>query len=152
MKMKKYNNIVSIILILIGIGMIYFTKDFEYGGLSDIGGGFFPKIIGALLIILSVLQIIDTTIKPEPKRTIDFSSAGMKKVLQTCVVMLVYCVLIRFLGFMIATALMIISCMLLMNVRNWKKILGVTAGILIFVEIVFEMILHTQLPGPTFLG
>jgi putative tricarboxylic transport membrane protein len=150
--MKKYNNIVSGLFILVGIGMIYFTRNFKYGGLSDIGGGFFPKVIGAILILLSVLQIVDTTRKPEPERTIDFSSIGMKKVLQASVLMMAYCVIIRFLGFMISTGLMVICCMRLMQVRDWKKIFAITVGILVFVEIVFEMILHTQLPGPILIG
>lgn len=44
--MKKSNIIMSIFAISIGIGMIYFTRQFEFKGLQDIGAGFWPRLVG----------------------------------------------------------------------------------------------------------
>ena len=93
--MKKYNYLTSAILIFVGIMMIYLTKDFPFEGLQDVGGGFFPKLIGGLLIVLSVLVIVDTAVKPEGELTIDFKDPGMQKVLIMCGIMVVYCVIMK---------------------------------------------------------
>ena len=145
--MKKYNYLVSLILIFVGAAMIYLTKDFPYDGLKDVGGGFFPKVVGGLMILLSILVIIDTAVKPASEVTIDFKDPGLQKLLIMCVILFLYCFIIRLTGFMIATALMVAGCIVLLGERNWKKIAAVDTGILVFIYIVFELLLHTQLPG-----
>ena len=144
--MKKYNYLTSAILIFVGIMMIYLTKDFPFEGLQDVGGGFFPKLIGGLLIVLSVLVIVDTAVKPEGELTIDFKDPGMQKVLIMCGIMVVYCVVMKLAGFMIATAFMVAACSYLMGERKPVKILGIIAGILVFIYVIFEMVLHSGLP------
>ena len=80
--MKKYNYIVAAVLLVVGIGMIVGTMDFPYHGLSDIGGGFWPKLLGGALLLCSIGLALETALKKQPDEvTIDFRSEGMKRVL-----------------------------------------------------------------------
>ncbi|WOC76955.1 tripartite tricarboxylate transporter TctB family protein [Intestinibacillus sp. NTUH-41-i26] len=64
--MKKYNYIVAAVLLVVGIGMIVGTMDFPYHGLSDIGGGFWPKLLGGALLLCSIGLALETALKKQP--------------------------------------------------------------------------------------
>lgn len=145
--MKKYNYGVAAVLVFIGAAMIYLTKDFYYGGLSDIGGGFFPKMLGWILIALSGLMAVDTGIKPETEKTIDFASSEMHRVLRMLAVLFVFCLILKFLGFYIGMLFLVPVCAFSMGERSIPKLAVITICMEVFVYVIFEMILHTGLPG-----
>lgn len=145
--MKKYNYIVAVVLLIVGVGMIVGTLDFPYHGLADIGGGFWPKLLGGALIVCSVGLALETALKKEKEEvTIDFHSEGMKRVLIAIGIMIVFSILTLVLGFFVATFFMVISCAILLGERNKIKLIAIPAGVIVFVYVVFEMVLHTNLP------
>ena len=142
--MKKYNYIVAAVLLVVGIGMIVGTMDFPYHGLSDIGGGFWPKLLGGALLLCS----IGLALKKQPDEvTIDFRSESMKRVLIALGIMVVFSVLTYILGFFVGTFFMVISCAILLGERNKVKLLAIPVGVIVFIYVVFEMVLHTNLPA-----
>lgn len=145
--MKKYNYALAALLLFVGAGMIYLTLDFPYSGLSDIGGGFWPKLLGALLMLCSIGLVIDTAVGKESGLALDFGTPGMKRVVKMCVVMAVFCVIMKLLGFMIGIIFMVPACARLLGAADKKKLALITAGVVVFVYVVFEMMLHTGLPS-----
>lgn len=145
--MKKYNYIVAVILLIVGIGMIVGTLGFPYYGLSDIGGGFWPKVLGGALIICSIGLAVETTLKKNEEVTIDFHSEGMKRVLIAIGIMIVFSALMMIFGFFVATFFMVISCAILLGERNKVKLIAIPVGVIVFIYAVFEMVLHTNLPA-----
>lgn len=148
--MKKYNYFLAVVFLAVGAGMIYFVKDFPYGGLSDIGGGFWPRILGGLLMIGAVGLAIDTKIGEESEDTLSLRAEGMKRVITMCGVMVVFCVIMKFLGFFLGVAFMVPACAMILGERNKKKLVLITAGVIIFMYVIFEVVLHTGLPGGFF--
>lgn len=145
--MKKYNYALALLLLVVGAGMIYLTLDFPYSGLSDIGGGFWPKLLGALLMLCSIGLVIDTAVCKESGLTLDFRAPGMRRVVKMCAVMVVFCVIMRILGFLIGVIFMVPACAWIMGARDKRKLALITAGVVIFVYVIFEMMLHTGLPS-----
>lgn len=145
--MKKYNYALAVLLLIVGVGMIYLTLDFPYSGLSDIGGGFWPKLLGALLMLCSIGLVIDTAISKESELTLDFRTPGMQRVVKMCAVMVIFCVIMKFLGFMIGVIFMVPACAWILGARDKKKLALITAGVVVFVYAVFEVMLHTGLPS-----
>ena len=146
--MKKYNYIVAAVLLVVGIGMIVGTMDFPYHGLSDIGGGFWPKLLGGARLLCSIGLALETALKKQPDEvTIDFRSEGMKRVLIALGIMVVFSVLTYILGFFVGTFFMVISCAILLGERNKVKLLAIPVGVIVFIYVVFEMVLHTNLPA-----
>jgi len=144
--MKKYNLGLSVILILVGSGMFYYTREFPFVSMMDVGSGFFPRILGGLLIFLSVLLIIDTLLKPDTSTVIEFTSAGMKRVLIMFGILAAYCLILHFAGFWLATGFLVPATAYLIGERNKKRLALITVGMLVFVYVVFEAVLHTTLP------
>ena len=113
--------------------------DFPYHGLSDIGGGFWPKLLGGALLLCSIGLALETALKKQPDEvTIDFRSEGMKRVLIALGIMVVFSVL---------TYILVISCAILLGERNKVKLLAIPVGVIVFIYVVFEMVLHTNLPA-----
>ena len=72
---------------------------------------------------------------------------GLKRVLTGIAIMLVFCVILNFFGFMIASAFMIPAIMILMGERRPFMLIGVTVGVLVFIYVVFAILLNLPLPS-----
>lgn len=128
--------------------MIALTWNFPYYGLKDIGGGFWPKLLGGLLIVCAVLLAADTFFRKDSgELKLDFRSEGMKRVLKMCAAVLIFCFLMKIFGFFVATAFIVPAGAYLLGERDKKKLLLITAGVLLFIFLVFEKVLNTGLPG-----
>ena len=62
-------------------------------------------------------------------------------------IMVVFSVLTYILGFFVGTFFMVISCAILLGERNKVKLLAIPVGVIVFISVVFEMVLHTNLPA-----
>lgn len=145
--MKKYNIAVSILTIFIGIGMIYFTKDFDFNGLKDIGPGFWPKLLGSIMILLSGILLIQTLIAENETVKIDIRSIGMKRVFLMVLIMGLFSFMLYFFGMMIAIIFLIPATIAVLGDTRKIRIIIITVGISAFVYIVFELLLNVGLPS-----
>ncbi len=144
--MKKYNLIAAAVFALVGVGMIVSIRGFEYNGLSEIGAEFWPRVLGVLMILLSAAYAVETLRGKEEPVSIDFKSEGLRRVYGMCGILLVFAILIKVLGFFCGAAFFIPSCMWVFGERNKKKIFVITAGVVLFVYVVFVALLQIGLP------
>lgn len=144
--MKKYNLIAAAVFALVGVGMIVSIRGFEYNGLSEIGAGFWPRVLGALMILLSAAYAVETLCDKEEPVFIDFKSEGLRRVYGMCGILMVFAVLIKVLGFFCGVAFFIPLCMWVFGERSKKKIFIITAGVVLFVYAVFVVLLQIGLP------
>ena len=68
------------------------------------------------------------------------------KVLIGVGIIAVFCVLLKFLGFLLASAFMIPAIMRLMDEKRIPVLAGMTAGVLAAIYIIFSLILKLPLP------
>ena len=131
--MKKYNIGISIVLILMSVAMFLSASKMPSvdGGM---GAGTWPKVLAVCMILLAVLLLIQM-------------GPGLKRVLTGIAIMLVFCVILNFFGFMIASAFMIPAIMILMGERRPFMLIGVTVGVLVFIYVVFAILLNLPLPS-----
>lgn len=144
--MKKYNLIAAAVFALVGVGMIVSIRGFEYNGLSEIGAGFWPRVLGILMILFSAAYAVETLCGKEEPVSIDFKSEGLRRVYGMCGILLVFAILIKVLGFFCGAAFFIPSCMWVFGERSKKKIFVITAGVVLFVYVVFVALLQIGLP------
>lgn len=152
--MKKCNYVISSIAGTIGIIIILLASKFPIKlGKGDPGAGFWPTILGAILILLAVILVIMTTKnknKEEEKKVI-LNLPANKRVYITMFIIIGFCVLLYFLGFHIAVLCFIPAFMTLMQVKSKKTILLTTILTVVAIHIVFSICLKTPLPEPIFL-
>jgi hypothetical protein len=152
--MKKCNYVISAVSAVLGISIMFMSKqlsiDFtKYGP----GAGFWPFILGLLLALIGVLLIITTIVNKKKLEAIPvvLNETGNKKVYIMMGIITVFCVFLSILGFYISILLFLPVNMLLMGIKNKKKIVLSTLIIIVSVYVVFELVLKTTLPKPFFL-
>ncbi len=149
--MKKYNIGISVVLILLSALMI--RSSLQSGAAvqgTAMGPGVWPMILSVAMILLSVILIIQTLVRPRPEgeeKPIDFRSPGMKRIYILIGLLALFCLLLKLFGFYIAIIYLIPSVMFLLGERRPLVLIGLTAGIVVFIFIVFVMLLQLKMPG-----
>ena len=146
--MKKANYIISVIMLWVGVGVVALASSLKIKiGEGDPGAGFWPMMLGILIIVFS-------TIKNKEKleaKTFTISTPANIRVYILFGIIVLFCVVLYFLGFYIGALLFIPALMYLMEVRSVKKIALTTIITLAAVYILFGMLLNISLPAPIFM-
>ena len=150
MTVKKYNIGISIVLLLVSVAMFFGASKMPTVD-GPMGAGTWPKILAVCMSLLAVLLLIQSLRDHSGAASPFVMSLGLKRVLIGIVIMLVFCVLLKLFGFIIASVFMIPAIMALMGERRPLVLAGVTAGVLVFIYVVFAMVLNLPLPKGTLL-
>ena len=152
--MKKANYIISAIMFLVGLGIVVMSSSLKIQiGDGDPGAGFWPMLLGALIIIFAVGLAISTwkNKKMLEEKTFTISTPANMRVYILFGVIVLFCVILYFLGFYIGALLFIPAVMYLLEVRSVKKIVLTTVITLAAVYVLFGVLLNISLPGPIFM-
>lgn len=150
--MKKWNLIIAGISVIIGIIILYLTKDFPTTVAKAPGPGLWPNLLGSALIGLAVILGVGVIVgKNQSDSKIELKTPAVNRVYQLMGITVVFSIILYFLGFVIAALLFIGAVMYLLEVRSLKLMMLSSVLITASIYIVFAMILHTPLPNPIFL-
>ncbi len=152
--MKKANYIISAIMFLVGLGIVVMSSSLKIQiGDGDPGAGFWPMLLGALIIIFAVGLAISTwkNKKMLEEKTFTISTPANMRVYILFGVIVLFCVILYFLGFYIGALLFIPAVMYLLEVRSVKKIVLTTVITLAAVYVLFGVLLNISLPDPIFM-
>ena len=147
--MKKANYIISAIMFLVGIGIVALASSLKIK-LGE--AGFWPMLLGALIIVFSAVLLI-STIKNKKKleeKTFTISTPANIRVYILFGVIILFCVILYFLGFYVGILLFIPTVMYLLEVRSVKRIALTTVITLVAIYVLFGMLLNITLPAPIF--
>lgn len=141
--MKRAELIISIIGLLVAGSFYYFTFDFPKLKMQETGPAFMPRIYCGLLLFLSMVLLVQTIIKKGKEEgkenTLPYAIASMGFIL-------VYIVLIPFIGFYISTLLVVFGLLFFQKVRNKWALIAVPLCTAFFVFIFFEKLLKVSIP------
>lgn len=136
---------ISILLLLLGGFFFYQTTRMLPAA------ALFPRIALTVFMILMAAVLVggirkskDAADSDEDIRMLKWEQNKMPYAL--FLITVVYVILMNTVGFFGATAVFIPAVMLWFRNRNWKLIVGMTAGTLIFVYLLFVMFLKATLP------
>lgn len=152
--MKKLNIFTGLIFLAIGIFAYVSSLGMVAKNANDVlGPSFWPKILAVLMIILSVILLGEALfMKSNIPSPIDIHSEGFHRVIKICLVLVMFAVLIYFAGIYIAMLFMMPATMFLHGERKIPIMAGITAGMILFIYLVFGKALHVPLPtGKLFL-
>ena len=152
--MKKANYIISAIMFLVGLGIVVMSSSLKIQiGDGDPGAGFWPMLLGALIIIFAVGLAISTlkNKKMLEEKTFTISTPANMRVYILFGVIVLFCVILYFLGFYIGALLFIPAVMYLLEVRSVKKIVLTTVITLAAVYVLFGVLLNISLPDLIFM-
>ena len=146
-KMKKYlklDTVIALILIIFSLVFLNMTREFPEES------ALFPKLTLYSMILFSVMVIIESVVKN--KKIAGLEKESIKNIFIITVLIVLYYVLAKFLGLIIATFFFILATTKFLGEESIAKsvILGIGLNILIYV--VFVKFLSVPIPyKPIFL-
>ena len=109
----------------------------------------FPNIVLFLIAALSIFVIIGGIKKTKQMNggvvIKDISWEQIRYPVLTLAISVVYYFLFRYVGYFIATPILLVSLMLIFGVRNWKPLVFIPVGYLVFTYILFVWQLGVRL-------
>lgn len=152
---KKISIISSIICLVYGISIYIGSSTIHSDNPNGVGADFMPRIIGSIIICLSLFIVISTIVSmkkgqndSEPKEAID---SGTRKTIMTIVLLIAYAFLLKYTGFVITSIVYLILQMIILADKVRKKDLllyGVISVITpLLVNYVFVHIFSLMLPS-----
>ena len=144
---------VSAVFTLLGISFILLSRNFPVDlGTGDPGSGFWPSMLGMILIFLSVLLLIESFFSRHIReKKIDLSSHEHKIVYIVMGVSVLFCISTYLLGFIFSSFMFTYIFMSIYGITNRKEKILTALGIVVLLYVVFTLMLNTALPLPIFL-
>ena len=134
-----------------GLAIAFYSRKYDLGTLSSPGPGFLPFLSGAAMALLALVVFLQQL--PGKKDTLKSLWAN-KKWLAVPIVMaslILYAVLLNFLGFILDTFILTAFLLRVMEPLNWSKVAAGATGATLGSYAVFHLWLEAQLPAG-FLG
>jgi putative tricarboxylic transport membrane protein len=147
--MKNIGLYVSLLFLIIG-GIVFIQSlSLDYYSEFGPGPGLLPMWISGLMIILSIINIF-SSLKKDSIKLADVmpKGEGLKNVLLTVGTLLMFIITVPYIGFNIASFLMLF--LLFLRGYKWYIGVGLSAGITLFVFWVFGALLNIPLPVNSF--
>lgn len=145
MKLKiNSDTVIGILTIIWGIFILIHTFSYPKMPLG-LSPGDFPRVISFLLIILGIIQIIQSfVLKEEPKKL--YSWKNLKNVLILVIIGLIYVYLLHYFGFLYLTPFLIFITLYLFNYRKITPAILISILVTILIHFIFYNIFKVPLP------
>ncbi len=112
MFIKKYGDIiVGIFYAVLGIALIIAARMLPKSTVMDIGPDFMPTVVGALILVLSVILLVQavTELRKNPDKVYEPDTSDYKRVLLSLILALLYVFLLKPVGFIICTLVYLVG-------------------------------------------
>ncbi len=147
--MKKVDQWSGIVLLIIAVLICWGAGTLPYGNSHNPGPGFFPLWLGIILGVLSIGLIVKTTTQKENVGYVkEFLSEKIRwvKVFFVIIALILYGILIDYLGFLIITFLFMAFLLRFVGLQSWKTVIGWALIGSIGCYLIFEVLIKLRLP------
>lgn len=142
MKPRDYADILGgILLVVLGLAVAWYSNRYEFGELSAMGPGFFPRVLGYLLAGLGVLVVL-----PALRRPAELPTVQKKSTLFVCLAVLVFALCLSRLGLALTVALTVIVASLADKETTWRARLIYAVAISALTVVIFKFALNMTVP------
>ena len=147
--MKRWDQRASVIGVVLGILVVAAALRMELGAWNSPGPGFLPAGAGILLVILSVAYGLNARWTTDPERARQPSPwiiEHRRRVVSVLVALLLYALLLDTLGYLIATFLLMVVLLRVLEPAGWPMTLLAATLIAGATYVVFGKWLMVQFP------
>jgi putative tricarboxylic transport membrane protein len=149
----------SLVLILFSLTFLIYTTRYPLDDWANPGPAVFPLLLGGVLLLLAVWQLIRAFLAPRtPDRRGEKGSKvkalkaflhdkqGEAKVLILTSLLVLYILMMQWIGFFVSTFLLVILSSRLMEAKDWIKPILLSVGLGLFCYFLFEVWLKLSFP------
>jgi putative tricarboxylic transport membrane protein len=132
----------GILYIVVGAGATLMARDFGVGTAVRMGAGYFPIVLGVVLVILGLVAVIRAFIG----RGTTLGSFALRALFLVVVSVLLFGLIVRGAGLTVALPLLVIVSAMASNQFRWIPTIALAAGLTFFCALVFIKGLGVPLP------
>lgn len=147
--MERYDRIISLIWIILGVSQCVGSWFLDLGNMSEPGTGFMPFVVGLAIIALAIMRFIESSreVKKNPRKKVSlWADTHWKRVVFIIVLMLFYALFLPKLGYLWATFLLMVFLLKSGEPLRWPTALivgALTSGIS---YLIFDVWLQVSFP------
>lgn len=152
--MRKYNQISSLLCLLVGLGFATGGIRYGFGSWREPGAGFLPLLFGMLLASLSVFLFILSLKRGPGGETKPFwlEEGSRRRIVLTFLSLVAYTALLKKIGFILTTFLFVLFLMKEISRKGWMLSLVVALAFSLLGYGLFSLVLGVVLPKGTLYG
>lgn len=149
----------SLVLILFSLTFLVYTTRYPLDDWENPGPAVFPLLLGGVLLLLAAWQLIRAFLAPKtPDRGGEKGSKvkalkaflredqGESKVLILTSLLVLYILMMQWIGFFVCTFLLVILSSRLMETKDWIRPIVLSVGVGLFCYFLFEVWLKLSFP------
>jgi len=149
----------SLVLILFSLTFLIYTTRYPLDDWESPGPAVFPLLLGGVLLLLAVWQLIRAFLAPRtPARGGETGSMikafkaflhenrGEAKVIMLTSLLVLYILMMQWIGFFVSTFLLVIFSSRLMETKDWIRPVVLSIGVGLFCYFLFEVWLKLSFP------
>ena len=149
----------SLVLILFSLTFLIYTTRYPLDDWGSPGPAVFPLLLGGVLLLLAAWQLIRASLAPKtPDRGGEKGSMvkalkaflhenqGEAKVLILTSLLVLYILMMQWIGFFVSTFLLVILSSRLMEAKGWIRPIVLSVGVGLFCYFLFEVWLKLSFP------
>jgi putative tricarboxylic transport membrane protein len=144
--MRSHDLFSSVLWFLGGLLVVLYAPQFDLGTASSPGPGFMPFLAGLFWSFFALVTFFQALINRSGEKEDIWSGVNIYKIVFTLIMLLVYVLLLDWIGFLISTFLLILILIRFIGPQSWWTSLwgaGLTA---VLSYLFFEAWLKAQLP------
>lgn len=144
---KKRNIVTSLLFLAFGVFLFVQSMGIKHMMKNDVGSGFFPKVIGVAMIVVSIVRLIMALRETEGEAK--KSNSDMMGGLATIILIAAYVLAFNAVGFLISTAVFLFLEMLILTPaekRNIPLLLVISIVAPIAIYALFTYAISSPLP------
>ena len=149
----------NVVLILFSATFLIYTTRYPLDNWESPGPAVFPLVLGAVLLLLAAWQLIRAFMAPrapdrggekiakvDSVRAFLHDNRGEAKVLILTSLMVLYILMIQWIGFFVSTFLLVILSSRLMEAKGWVRPIVLSVGVCIFCYFLFVVWIKLSFP------
>lgn len=138
----------GLVVLCIGILILWQGKGLSFGSPHAPGAGFFPALIGVILIVLALVLIVRGDKGTEGGGRL--SASSIARVLGVFAALLAYFLLLEYLGFVVVSFLLMAFFFLWVARQRWYVALSSAVLCIGLAYVLFDVLLKSSLPKGVF--
>jgi len=141
----------GLMFLLFGAAAMFFAADYNIGSAAKMGAGYFPFVLGAFLAALGVTLLLRSVFWTKGAQT--GPTFHLKPLVLVLSAVVLFGLLLRPLGLLVSTTLLVVVSSLASSEFQWKEALLNAAVLIVVVLVVFVYCLDFQVPvWPAFIA
>jgi putative tricarboxylic transport membrane protein len=149
----------SLVLILFSLTFLIYTTRYPLDDWENPGPAVFPLLLGGVLLFLAAWQLIRAFLSPKaPDRlrgkgsmiiavkAFFLDNQGEAKVFIMTALLVLYILMMQWIGFFVSTFLLVILASRLMEAKDWVRPIALSAGVCLFCYFLFVVWIKLSFP------